>query len=354
MFGNSFGKLLKLTTFGESHGDYIGGIIEGVPSNILLDIEFIQKELDRRKPAQNNLTTSRKENDKLQILSGIFEGKTTGQSIGFLIKNENQKSKDYNNIKDIFRPSHSDFTYKKKYDIRDYRGGGRSSARETVCRVVAGAISKHIIPNIKITAYISSIGDICINKDYKELNFENIEKSKVNCPDLEISKKMEEKILSIKKQGDSLGGVITCVVKNVPIGIGEPIFDRLEANLAKAMLSIPATKGFEIGSGFTCSKMLGSEHNDSFNKDLKTDTNFSGGVQGGISNGMDIYFNVAFKPTPTIFKEQKTINTEGKEMKFKNEGRHDTCVAIRAVTIVESMTSLVLADNFLLNNKGIC
>lgn len=349
MFGNSFGKILKLTTFGESHGNFIGGILEGVPPDILLDIDFIQNALNSRNPGKN-LTSQRKESDILEILSGIFEGRTTGQSIGFIIKNEDNKSEDYDYLKNIYRPSHADFTYEKKYGIRDFRGGGRASGRETACRVVGGAIAKQIIKNIKINAFISSVGDIMLKKNYTDLNLSDINTSPVNCPDLDISKKIEEKINSIKNNGDSIGGIVTCVIQKVPIGLGDPVFNKLEANLAKAMLSIPASKGFEIGSGFSSSKMLGSEHNDYFNEQQKTDTNYSGGIQGGISNGMDIYFNVAFKPTSTIFKPQKTIDKNNNEIIFNNKGRHDPCIAIRATPVVESMAALVLADHFLLNN----
>ncbi|WP_277632594.1 chorismate synthase [Avrilella dinanensis] len=344
MSGNTFGKKFSLTTFGESHGEAIGGIIDGCPSNIELDLNEIQHELNRRKPGQSNIVTQRKESDTVQFLSGIFEGKTTGTPIGFIIPNENQKSKDYGHLADHFRPSHADYTYQKKYGIRDYRGGGRSSARETACRVVAGAIAKQIIQPVKITAFVSSIGNISLQKSYKELDLNQIETNAVRCPEAEFAVQMEELIKTTRKQGDTLGGIITCVVQNVPAGLGNPVFDRLEADLAKAMLSINATKGFEIGSGFTGTQMKGSQHNDYFNPDGSTKTNFSGGVQGGISNGMDIYFNVAFKPVATLMQPQEMLSESGEIRTVDGKGRHDVCVVPRAVPIVEAMTALVLAD----------
>lgn len=344
MSGNTFGKKFFLTTFGESHGEAIGGIIDGCPSNIELDLNEIQHELNRRKPGQSNIVTQRKESDIVQFLSGIFEGKTTGTPIGFIIPNENQKSKDYGHLADYFRPSHADYTYQKKYGIRDYRGGGRSSARETACRVVAGAIAKQIIQPVKITAFVSSIGNISLQKSYKELDLNQIETNAVRCPEAEFAVQMEELIKTTRKQGDTLGGIITCVVQNVPAGLGNPVFDRLEADLAKAMLSINATKGFEIGSGFTGTQMKGSQHNDYFNPDGSTKTNFSGGVQGGISNGMDIYFNVAFKPVATLMQPQEMLSESGEIITVDGKGRHDVCVVPRAVPIVEAMTALVLAD----------
>lgn len=344
MSGNTFGKKFSLTTFGESHGEAIGGIIDGCPSNIDLDLNEIQHELNRRKPGQSNIVTQRKESDTVQFLSGIFEGKTTGTPIGFIIPNENQKSKDYGHLADHFRPSHADYTYQKKYGIRDYRGGGRSSARETACRVVAGAIAKQIIQPVKITAFVSSIGNISLQKSYKELDLNHIETNAVRCPEAEFAVQMEELIKTTRKQGDTLGGIITCVVQNVPAGLGNPVFDRLEADLAKAMLSINATKGFEIGSGFTGTQMKGSQHNDYFNPDGSTKTNFSGGVQGGISNGMDIYFNVAFKPVATLIQPQEMLSESGEIRTVDGKGRHDVCVVPRAVPIVEAMTALVLAD----------
>lgn len=344
MSGNTFGKKFSLTTFGESHGEAIGGIIDGCPPNIELDLNEIQHELNRRKPGQSNIVTQRKESDTVQFLSGIFEGKTTGTPIGFIIPNENQKSKDYGHLENHFRPSHADYTYQKKYGIRDYRGGGRSSARETACRVIAGAIAKQIIQPIKITAFVSSIGNISLQKSYKELDLNQIETNAVRCPEAEFAVQMEELIKTTRKQGDTLGGIITCVVQNVPAGLGNPVFDRLEADLAKAMLSINATKGFEIGSGFTGTQMKGSQHNDYFNPDGSTKTNFSGGVQGGISNGMDIYFNVAFKPVATLMQPQEMLSESGEIITVDGKGRHDVCVVPRAVPIVEAMTALVLAD----------
>ncbi|MEJ2113304.1 MAG: chorismate synthase [Flavobacteriaceae bacterium] len=303
MAGNSFGKIFNLTTFGESHGEAIGGVIDGCPSGLKLDFQKIQNELNRRKPGQSEIVTQRKEPDSVKFLSGIFEGMTTGTPIGFVIENANQKSKDYSHIKDVYRPSHADYTYDKKYGVRDYRGGGRSSARETACRVVAGAVAKQLISTIKINAYTSSVGDIYLEKPYQELDFDKIEGNIVRCPDDDIAETMIAKIKEIRKQGDTIGGTVTCVIQDVPAGLGEPVFDRLNAELGKAMLSINAVKGFEIGSGFCGTKMKGSEHNDSFNTDGSTKSNLSGGVQGGISNGMDIYFRVAFKPVATIMQK---------------------------------------------------
>ena len=349
--GNSFGKIFKLTTFGESHGPCIGGIIDGCPSNIKIDINIIQHDLDRRKPGQSKIVTQRKEDDQVEILSGIFEGKTTGTPIGFMIKNKDQKSKDYDHIKDIYRPSHADFVYEKKYGNRDYRGGGRSSARETACRVVAGSIAKQILKNIKITAFVKSVGPVSLDGSYKDYNLKDAENNIVRCPDKSVAKKMEKLIIETRKNGDTIGGVVSCVITGSPIGLGEPVFDKLHAELGKAMLSINAVKGFEFGSGFNGTKMYGSEHNDQFDSEGKTITNFSGGIQGGISNGMDIFFNVAFKPVATIMKLQKTINKDGDEKEMKGKGRHDPCVVPRAVPIVESMAALVILDYLLLNNK---
>ncbi len=349
MAGNSFGKLFNLTTFGESHGVAIGGVIDGCPPGVLIDFEAIQKEMNRRKPGQSSIVTQRKEPDEVKFLSGIFEGKTTGTPIGFIIENANQKSHDYSHIKDSYRPSHADYVYDKKYGHRDYRGGGRSSARETASRVVAGAIAKQVLKNVKINAYTSSVGDIFLEKPYQDLDFNKIESNDVRCPDDATSKKMIERIKEIRKEGDTIGGTITCVLQNVPVGLGEPAFDKLHAELGKAMLSINAVKGFEYGSGFCGAKMKGSEHNDIFNPDGTTKTNLSGGIQGGISNGMDIYFRVAFKPVATIMQKQDTIDKDGNIVEMQGKGRHDPCVIPRAVPIVEAMAALVLADYYLLN-----
>ncbi|WP_338733899.1 chorismate synthase [Mangrovimonas cancribranchiae] len=347
MAGNTFGKLFKLTTFGESHGSAIGGVIDGCPAGLKLDFKAIQHELDRRKPGQSNIVTQRKEPDTVEFLSGIFEGQTTGTSIGFIIKNTNQKSKDYSHIKDVYRPSHADYTYDKKYGHRDYRGGGRSSARETACRVVAGAIAKQFLSTTSIHAYTSSVGNIYLEKPYQDLDFNLTESNDVRCPDNDVAAKMIDKIKSIRKEGDTIGGTVTCVLKHVPAGLGEPVFDKLHAELGKAMLSINAVKGFEYGSGFCGTKMKGSEHNDLFNKDGSTKTNLSGGIQGGISNGMDIYFRIAFKPVATIMQEQNTLNAKGNMVKMQGKGRHDPCVVPRAIPIVEAMAALVLADYYL-------
>lgn len=348
MAGNSFGQLFRLTTFGESHGKAIGGVLDGCPAGVELDAEKIQLELNRRKPGQSSIVTQRKEPDTVEIYSGLFEGKTTGTPIGFAIHNTNQKSKDYSHIKDSYRPSHADYVYDKKYGFRDYRGGGRSSARETASRVVAGAIAKQFLNDIQINAFVSQVGELKMQKSYQDLDFSLIESNPVRCPDPDMARKMEEYIKSIKKEGDTIGGVITCVIQNVPIGLGEPVFDKLHATLGAAMLSINAVKGFEYGSGFEGIKMKGSEHNDAFNPDGTTKTNRSGGVQGGISNGMDIYFNVAFKPVATILQSYETINKEGEPVTTQGKGRHDPCVVPRAVPIVEAMAALILADFTLL------
>ena len=349
MAGNSFGNVFKLTSFGESHGAAIGGVIDGCPSGIKLNLEEIQTELNRRKPGQSEIVTQRKEPDTVKFLSGIFEGETTGTPIGFIIENANQKSKDYSHIKDVYRPSHADYVYDQKYGVRDYRGGGRSSARETACRVVAGAIAKQVLAEVKITAFTSSVGEIFVEKPYQDLDFSKIESNVVRCPDENIAQTMIDRIKEIRKQGDTIGGTVTCVLQNVPVGLGEPVFDRLHAELGKAMLSINAVKGFEYGSGFCGAKMKGSEHNDQFNEDGTTKTNLSGGIQGGISNGMDIYFRVAFKPVATIMQKQDTIDKSGNIVEMQGKGRHDPCVVPRAVPIVEAMAALVLADYFLLN-----
>ncbi|WP_350285727.1 chorismate synthase [uncultured Croceitalea sp.] len=348
MAGNSFGNLFRLTTFGESHGRALGGVIDGCPAGIALDIEAVQSELNRRKPGQSAIVTQRKEPDTVEIYSGMFEGKTTGTPIGFAIHNTNQKSKDYSHIKDSYRPSHADYVYDKKYGFRDYRGGGRSSARETASRVVAGAIAKQFLKGVKINAFVSQVGELKLEVPYQELDFNQIEQNSVRCADPDMAIKMEDYIKRIKKEGDTIGGVITCVTQNVPIGLGEPVFDKLHAELGKAMLSINAVKGFEYGSGFAGVAMKGSAHNDQFNNDGTTKTNMSGGVQGGISNGMDIYFNVAFKPVATVLQAYETIDKEGNSVTTKGKGRHDPCVVPRAVPIVEAMTALVLADFSLL------
>ena len=353
MAGNSFGTLFKLTSFGESHGEALGGIIDGCPAGIKLDFQEIQSEMNRRKPGQSAIVTQRKEDDEVRFLSGIFEGKTTGMPIGFTILNTNEKSKDYSHIKDVYRPSHADYVYEKKYGIRDYRGGGRSSARETVSRLVAGAIAKQILPQIKINAFVSSVGEIFIDKPYQDLDFAKIESNAVRCPDENTARKMEDFIKQIRKDGDSVGGTITCVLQNVPVGLGEPVFDKLHAELGKAMLSINAVKGFEYGSGFCGAKMKGSEHNDLYNSDGTTKTNLSGGIQGGISNGMDVYFRVAFKPVATIMQKQETIDKDGNFVEMQGKGRHDPCVVPRAVPIVEAMAALVLADYYLINKTQI-
>ena len=348
MAGNTFGKIFKLTTFGESHGKAIGGIIDGCPAGVSVDFDKIQYEMDRRKPGQSKIVTQRKEPDTVEFLSGIFEGMTTGTPIGFMIHNNNQKSKDYEHIKNSYRPSHADFVYDKKYGFRDYRGGGRSSARETAARVVAGSIAKQFMSDVQFNAFVSGVGELKLKNPHLVNDFSSVESNPVRCPDPKMAKDMEELIKQIRKEGDTVGGTITCVIKNVPIGLGEPVFDKLHAEIGKAMLSINAVKGFEYGSGFEGASWRGSKHNDLFNKDGTTKTNYSGGIQGGISNGMDIYFNVAFKPVATIMQDQETIDRSGNETTMQGKGRHDPCVVPRAVPIVEAMASLVLADNFLI------
>lgn len=352
MAGNTFGRLFRLTTFGESHGEAIGGVIDGCPPNVALDFEAIQRELDRRKPGQSAIVTQRKESDRVRFLSGLFEGRTTGTPIGFVIENEAQRSGDYDHIKEVYRPSHADYTYAQKYGIRDYRGGGRSSARETAARVVAGAIGKQLLKGVSITAYTSAVGEIALATPYEQLDLSLVEANSVRCPDVEIAAQMEAYIKEVRKAGDTVGGVVSCVVQGVPIGLGEPVFDKLHAELGRAMLSINAVKGFEYGSGFAGARMRGSAHNDRFNADGTTRTNYSGGVLGGISNGMDIYFNVAFKPVATLMQEQEALSTDGRLVAMQGKGRHDPCVVPRAVPIVEAMTALVLVD-FYLRNKAI-
>ncbi len=311
MAGNTFGSHFTLTTFGESHGEAIGGIIDGCPAGLALDFEAIDLEMKRRMPGQSTIVTQRKEPDTVTFLSGIFEGVTTGTPIGFIIENTNQKSQDYSHIKDVYRPSHADYTYDKKYGNRDYRGGGRSSARETAVRVAAGAVAKQLLKDMSFTAYVSSVGELKLTKPYQELDFSVIEQNAVRCADPEMAANMEQLIRKIRKEGDTVGGTISCVVKGVPVGLGEPVFDKLHAQLGKAMLSINAVKGFEFGSGFEGTKLRGSNHNDIFNQDGSTQTNYSGGIQGGISNGEDIYFSVAFKPVATIMQKQETIDSKG-------------------------------------------
>jgi chorismate synthase len=352
MSGNIYGTLFRLATYGESHGPAIGGVIDGCPAGIALDFEAIQRDLNRRKPGQSAIVTQRKEPDEVSFYSGIFEGKTTGTPIGFAIHNTNQKSHDYSHIKDSYRPSHADYVYDEKYGIRDYRGGGRSSARETASRVVAGAIAKQFLAPISIQAYVSSVGTLTMNTPPSQVDFSTIEENPVRCPDPKMAEEMEAYIKQIRKEGDTVGGIITCVIKNVPVGLGEPAFDKLHAELGKAMLSINAVKGFEYGSGFGGTQMKGSEHNDLFNTDGTTQTNRSGGIQGGISNGMDIYFNVAFKPVATIMQHQETINSKGEKVDMLGKGRHDPCVVPRAVPIVEAMAALVLADFSLLKRTN--
>ena len=354
--GNTFGNLFKLTSFGESHGSMIGGIIEGCPAGLEINKGLIQKDLDRRKPGQSKVTSPRKEDDKVQLLSGIFEGKSTGTPIGFLIPNINSKSQDYSNIKDVFRPSHADYTYEEKYGLRDYRGGGRSSARETACRVVAGSIAKQLLNNygIKISAYVSSIGNIFADEKNMDLD-KDYDSNIVRCPDNDASEKMINLITELKSKGNTVGGQIKCIINGVKPGLGQPVFDKLHADLGKAMLSINAVKGFEYGSGFSGSKMTGSVHNDEFiveNGNVSTKTNNSGGIQGGISNGEEIYFKVAFKPVATIMSKQNSIDKEKNNVELSVKGRHDPCVVPRAVPIVESMAAIVLADHLLRNRTS--
>ncbi len=351
MAGNTFGKSFTLTTFGESHGPALGGVIDGCPAGVPVDINTIQKDLDRRRPGQSAIVTQRKEPDTVEIYSGVFEGKSTGTPIGFVIYNTNQKSKDYTHIKDSYRPSHADYVYDQKYGFRDYRGGGRSSARETAARVVAGSIAKQLIAPIEIQAFVSKVGELSLPNPGAISDFSYIEQNPVRCPDAEMAAEMETYIKQVRKDGDTVGGVVTCIAKNVPVGLGEPVFDKLHAVLGQAMLSINAVKGFEYGSGFAGASLRGSAQNDLYNEDGSTKTNNSGGVQGGISNGMDIYFNVAFKPVATIMQSQETIDNKGETVTMEGKGRHDPCVVPRAVPIVEAMTALVLAD-FTLRNRN--
>jgi chorismate synthase len=354
MGGNSFGKILVLTTFGESHGNAVGGVLDGFPSRIEIDIPFIQAELDRRRPGTLFFSSPRTEEDKIEFLSGIFENKTTGAPIAFIIRNKDQQPADYDQLKEVYRPSHADFTYDKKYGIRDHRGAGRASARETLTRVAGGAITKLLLreKSVSIAAYVSRIGPINMSRDplLKDVDREAIDVSPVRCPDEQVSLEMMEFLKQIKAQGDTTGGIITCRINGLPAGLGEPVFDRLQADLAKAMLSINSVKGFDYGSGFDGAAMKGSEHNDIFvfkNKQITTTTNFSGGIQGGISNGNEVYFRVAFKPVPTLMQDQFTVNTKGKKVLLKGKGRHDVCVVPRAVPVVEAMAALVIGDHLL-------
>lgn len=354
MAGNSFGTLFRLISFGESHGNAVGGVIEGVTPGLVVDVDFIQQQLDRRRPGQSAITTPREEKDQVVILSGVFEGKATGTPIGFFVNNTDQRSHDYGNIAQAFRPSHADFTYDSKYGFRDFRGGGRSSARETIARVVAGAVARLMLKEqgITIHAFTSAVGPVKLKKHYSIMNLDSAEENMVRCPDQDVAQQMIEYIKEVRKRKDTVGGVITCVVRNVPAGWGEPVFDKLHAMLGHAMLSINAVKGFEYGSGFEGTQLLGSAHNDLFYMDgnrVRTRTNHSGGIQGGISNGEDIYFNVAFKPIATVLYEQKTVNKEGDEIDLTVKGRHDPCVLPRAVPIVEAMAAMVLADMMLIN-----
>lgn len=357
---NTFGNHFRLTTFGESHGAAVGGVIDGFPSGIAIDLDFIQTELDRRRPGQSLLTTARKEGDKVEILSGVFEGRSTGCPIGFIVRNENQHSSDYDNLRNIFRPSHADFTYLQKYGLRDHRGGGRSSARETISRVVGGAFAKLALKQmgIQVTAYTSQVGAIALDKPYTAYDFSEIEKNPVRCPDLQKAEEMAALIKEVKAEGDTIGGIITGVIQGCPVGLGEPVFGKLHAALGAAMLSINAVKGFEYGAGFAGVTQRGSEQNDIFvpapNGGITTTTNFSGGIQGGISNGQDIYFRVAFKPVATLLREQTTVDLDGNPTLVTARGRHDACVLPRAVPVVEAMAAMVILDHIMLNNIVKC
>jgi len=358
MSGNTFGQLFRVTTFGESHGGAVGCVVDGCPPGIEISESEIQKDLDRRKPGQSKITTPRKEEDKIEILSGVFEGKTTGTPIMMMAKNKDARPSDYEKLKDIFRPSHADFTYEKKYGARNWQGSGRASARETLARVAAGAIAKKFLNQelkIEFLACVEQVGNIMAKIDLNKVTSQQVESNIVRCPDEKIAKKMIKLIEKTGKEGDSIGGVVLCLIRNTPIGLGEPVFDKLSADLGKAMLSIPAVKGFEIGSGFEGVTMNGSQHNDPFMTDLpagrqvkiRTKTNFSGGIQGGISNGEDIFFRVAFKPVSTIRKEQSTVNKNGQNIKLEATGRHDPCVLPRAVPIVEAMAAITIMDHYL-------
>lgn len=354
---NSIGTLFRLTSFGESHGAGIGGIIDGMPSGIEVDMDFIQSELARRKPGQSHLTTARKEADEVELLSGIFEGRTTGTPIGFLVRNTNQHSQDYEEMRNVYRPSHADFTYEQKYGIRDHRGGGRSSARETISRVVAGAFAKLALRQlgISIKAYTQQVGDVVLPGSYLDYDLDAAEQNAVRCPDERVAERMSQLIMEVKAEGDTVGGVIACVVKGCPVGLGEPVFDKLHARLGAAMLSINAVKGFEYGLGFAGASGRGSEQNDIFEPNseggITTRTNNSGGIQGGISNGQDIYFRVAFKPVATLLREQETVDIHGKMTTLTARGRHDACVLPRAVPVVEAMAAMTILDAYLLDKS---
>lgn len=348
---NTYGNIFTLTSFGESHGEAVGGVVDGMPAGIAIDLDFIQSELDRRRPGQSAITTSRKEADKVELLSGVFEGKSTGCPIGFVVRNTNQHSQDYENMRNVFRPSHADYTYTTKYGERDHRGGGRSSARITIARCVAGALAKLALRQIgvSVTAYTSQVGDIAIDPDYRKHDFSLIETNAVRCPDVEAAARMESIIAEVKGQGDTIGGIITCVVKGCPVGLGEPEFGKLHAALGSAMLGINAVKGFEYGAGFACVNRRGSELNDIFSEGFHTLTNNSGGIQGGISNGEDIYFRVAFKPVATLLMEQPTVDKDGNPTTLTARGRHDPCVLPRAVPVVEAMAAMTILDYYLLS-----
>ena len=353
---NTFGRIFRLTTFGESHGEAIGGVIDGMPAGIDIDLDFIQEELNRRRPGQSKITTSRNEPDQVELLSGVFEGKSTGCPIGFIVRNTNQHSQDYENMRCLFRPSHADFTYQEKYGIRDHRGGGRSSARITISRCVGGALAKLVLrqKGISVQAYTSQVGDIALDRDYQRYDLSLTESNAVRCPDPVKAEEMIRLIETVKAEGDTIGGVITCVIKGCPVGLGEPEFEKLHAALGSAMLSINAVKGFEYGEGFAGVTARGSEQNDIFvpsETGITTASNHSGGIQGGISNGQDIYFRVAFKPVATILQEQKTVDKEGQATTLKARGRHDPCVLPRAVPVVEAMAAMVILNAILLKNS---
>jgi chorismate synthase len=355
---NTYGTIFRITTFGESHGNAVGVIVDGCPPNIEIDETFIQSEMARRKPGQSKIVTQRQEDDVIEILSGVFEGKSTGTPIAMMVRNADQRSKDYSHIADRFRPSHADYTYNEKYGVRDYRGGGRSSARETLARVAAGALAKMILAKagIQIQAYVSQVGSLKLTADYKTLDIAHAETNIIRCPDDAMAEKMIELIDQVRLNRDTIGGVVSCVIQGSPVGLGEPVFDKLHAELGKAMLSINAVKGFEYGSGFEGVELLGSQHNDKFYTDstgkVRTETNHSGGIQGGISNGEDIYFRVAFKPVATIMIDQESINDKGETVTVSGKGRHDPCVVPRAVPIVEAMAAIVMVD-FYLRNKAV-